>query len=421
MPLPHALRAFRHRDYRLYFAGQGTSQIGTWLQLIATSWLIYQMTHSAFMLGLAAFALHIPVLLLGPFAGVWIDRKHKRKVLLVTQNLALAQSLVLLALVATGTVQPWHLVAANLWFGIVNSFDNPARQSQLVELVGGRDDLPNAIALSSTLMNGARFVGPMIGGAVISAFGEVWGFGLNAFLRLAVIVALILIRAAPRPTEKGSHGWRQQLGEGFRYAFGFLPSRAALLLLAAVSVSVQPYQSLAPYFARDVFHGDSRTLGFLIGAGGFGAVSGMVYLATRASVRGLLRLLPISAGAAGLALIGFTFAPWLWLGLVMLYFVGMGAMLTGAATNTVLQSIVEDRMRARVMAIYMACFLGMSPVGALVAGALAEKIGPPAALALGGTLAVAAAAVYIANLPAIRTAIRPIYQKLGIVPGPDPQ
>jgi MFS family permease len=419
MTLPHSLRAFRHRDYRLYFAGQGISQIGTWLQLIATSWLIYQMTHSAFMLGLAAFAMHIPLLLLGPFAGVWVDRHHKRKVLLVTQNCALAQSLAVLALVVTGTVQPWHLVVANLAFGAINAFDNPARQSQLVELVGGRTDLPNAIALSSTLMNGARFVGPMIGGAVIAAFGDAWGFGLNALLRCSVIVALVLIRAEPRPTEQGSRGWLHQLAEGFSYAFGFLPSRSALLLLAAVSLAVQPYQSLAPYFARDVFHGDSRTLGFLIGAGGFGAVSGMVYLATRSTVRGLLRLLPISGGAAGLALIGFSFAPSLWIGLVMLYFVGMGAMLTGAATNTVLQTIVEDRMRARVMSIYMACFFGMVPIGALIAGALAEKIGPPTTLACGGVLAVIAALVYMANLGRIRAAIRPIYQKLGIVPGPE--
>lgn len=419
MPIPHALRAFRHRDYRLYFAGQGISQIGTWLQLIATSWLIYQMTHSAFMLGLAAFAMHIPLLVLGPFAGVWVDRQHKRKVLIVTQNFALAQSLVVLALVATDTVQPWHLIAANLAFGFINSFDNPARQSQLVELVGGKADLPNAIALSSTLMNGARFVGPMVGGAVISAFGDAWGFGLNALLRLAVIIALVLIRAEPRPTEKSGHGWLQQLAEGFRYAFGFLPSRSALLLLAAVSLAVQPHQSLAPYFARDVFHGDSRTLGFLIAASGFGAVSGMVYLATRTTVRGLLRLIPICGGVAGLALIGFSFSTSLWIALPMLFFVGLGAMLTAAATNTVLQSIVEDRMRARVMSIYMACFFGMAPIGALIAGSLAEVIGPPAALAGGGALALGAALAYAANLPAIRAAIRPIYQKLGIVPGPE--
>jgi MFS family permease len=419
MPLPHSLRAFRHRDYRLYFAGQGISQIGTWLQLIATSWLIYQLTQSAFMLGLAAFALHVPLLVLGPFAGVWVDRRHKRKVLLVTQNFALAQAIVMFALVALGHLQAWHLVAINLVLGIINAFDQPARQSQLVELVGGKEDLPNAIALSSTLMNGARFVGPMIGGAVISAFGEVWGFGLNALLRFAVIIALVLIRAQPRPTEKGGHGVLQQLAEGFRYAFGFLPSRSALLLLAAVSLAVQPYQSLAPYFAKDVFHGDSRTLGFLIGAGGFGAVSGMLYLATRTSIRGLLRLIPIMSGMAGLALVGFSFAPTLWIGLPMLYLVGMGTMLSAASTNTVLQTIVEDRMRARVVSIYMMCFFGVSPIGALVAGSLAEAIGPPAALACGGVLAVAGAITYAVNLPAIRAAIRPVYQQLGIVPKPD--
>src|SRR5574341_1290724 len=263
MPLPHGLRAFRHRDYRLYYAGQGTSQIGTWLQLIAVSWLIYRLSGSAFLLGLATFALHIPLLVLGPFAGVWVDRMPKRRVLQITQSGALAQSLAMLAVVASGHVQPWHLIAGNLVLGIVNAFDSPARQSQLVELVGGHEDLPNAIAFSSALMNGARFVGPMIGGAVIAAWGETWSFGLNSIMRVAVIVALWLIRAEPRPTEKGASGLLEQLGAGFRYAFGFLPTRSALLLVAATSFSVQPYQSLAPYFARDVFGGDSQTLGFL--------------------------------------------------------------------------------------------------------------------------------------------------------------
>lgn len=294
MPLPHSLRAFRHRDYRLYFAGQGISQTGTWLQLIATSWLIYHLSGSAFLLGLAAFTLHIPILVLGPFAGVWVDRQRKRKVLMITQSIALAQSLAMLALVASGYVQPWHLIAGNLVVGLVNAFDSPARQSQLVELVGGKDDLPNAIAFSSVLMNGARFVGPMIGGAVIAGFGEVWGFALNSVMRGAVILALWLIRAVPRQSEKTDSGWLAQLAAGFRYAYGFLPTRSALLLLSAVSFGVQPYQSLAPYFARDVFHGDSQTFGYLIGAGGFGAVSGMVYLARKSSVRGLLSLIPFT-------------------------------------------------------------------------------------------------------------------------------
>ena len=419
MPLPHSLRAFRHRDYRLYFAGQGISQTGTWLQMIATSWLIYHLSGSAFMLGLSTFMLHIPMLVLGPFAGVWVDRQKKRKVLLMTQSVAFAQALVMLSLVAFGEVAVWHLVLANLVLGLVNAFDSPARQSQLVELVGGREDLPNAIAFSSALMNGARFIGPMIGGAVIAAFGEVWGFGLNSILRCAVIAALLLIRAQPMPTEKSTEGWRAQLAAGFRYAFGFVPSRSALLLISAVSFSIQPYQSLAPYFARDVFHGGSETLGYLIGAGGFGAVSGMVYLATRPSIRGLLTLIPFTGGVAGLALIVFTYTHSLWLGLPMLFLVGMGAMLSAASTNTVLQTIVEDRMRARVMSIYMMSFLGVSPLGALAAGILAERIGPPATLALGGALALVAAFGYWLTLPKIRKAIRPVYQRLGIVPRAD--
>jgi predicted MFS family arabinose efflux permease len=301
----------------------------------------------------------------------------------------------------------------------VNAFDSPARQSQLVELVGGKEDLPNAIAFSSVLMNGARFVGPMIGGAVIAGLGEIWGFGLNSIMRCAVIAALLLIRAVPRPVEKTDANWREQLAAGFRYAYGFLPTRSALLLLSAVSLAVQPYQSLAPYFARDVFHGGSETLGYLIGAGGCGAVSGMVYLAMKPSVRGLLSLIPFTAATSGAALIVFSFATSLWLALPMLFLVGMGAMLSAASTNTVLQTIVEDRMRARVVSIYMMSFLGVTPVGALLAGALAERIGPPVTLALGGAFALAAAFTYWLNLARIRNAIRPIYQKLGIVPRPD--
>jgi MFS family permease len=419
MALPHSLRAFRHRDFRLYFAGQGISQTGTWLQTIATSWLIYHLTGSTFLLGLAAFAQYIPMLVLGPFAGVWVDRQRKRKVLMITQGFALAQALAMLTVVASGHVQAWHLIVANLVLGILNAFDSPARQSQLVELVGGKNDLPNAIAFSSALMNGARFIGPMIGGAVIAGFGEVWGFALNSMMRGAVILALWLIRAVPRQSEKTNAGWLEQLAAGFRYAYGFLPSRSALLLLSAVSFGIQPYQSLAPYFARDVFHGGSETLGYLMGAGGLGAVSGMMYLAMKPSVRGLLSLIPFTAATAGAALIVFSFSKTLWLALPMLFLAGMGAMLSAASTNTVLQTIVEDRLRARVVSIYMMSFLGVTPLGALFAGMLAERIGPPTTLAIGGILTLAAAFLYWITLPKIRAAIRPVYEKLGIVPRPD--
>src|SRR5512135_2457494 len=230
MQLPNSLRAFRHRDYRLYFFGQGTSQIGTWLQLIATSWLVYRLSGSAFLLGLASFALQIPFLVLAPFGGVLVDRLVKRRVLYATQGIALAQSLVMFALVATGHVQPWHLVAGNLVLGIVNAFDSPARQSFLVELVGGREDLPNAIAMSSALMNGARFIGPMIGGVVIASAGVVWGFGLNSLSYLAMLGALAAMRAHTPLAAPGAESWARELLAGFRYTFGFLPTLSALLL-----------------------------------------------------------------------------------------------------------------------------------------------------------------------------------------------
>jgi MFS family permease len=414
--LPHGLRAFRHRSFRLFFLGQGVSQFGTWLQLIATSWLIYRLTGSALYLGLASFALQIPFLVLAPMAGVWVDRLPKRTVLRTTNSIALAQSLAMLTLVASGHIQPWHLIAGNLVLGVVNAFDSPARQSFLIELVEGRTDLPNAIAFQSMLMNGARFVGPMIGGAVIALGGEVWGFALNSASYLAILAALAVLRVQPRAPQAEGEQWLAGLAEGFRWAYGFLPSRRALLLLAAVSVGVQPLQALAPFFARDVFGGNSQTLGWLIGAGGFGAVSAMLYLALRPTVRGLLSVIGWAAAAAGAAVIGFTWCTQLWPALVLVYASGMGIMLTAGSINTILQTIVEDRLRARIAAIYIMSFLGVSPLGALAAGWAAQYVGPPAALALGGALALCAALAYLAGLPAMRREMRPLYERLGIAP-----
>ena len=410
----HALRAFRHRSFRLFMFGQGVSQIGTWLQMIATSWLVYKLSDSAFLLGLATFALQIPFLVLSPVAAVWIDQLPKRRVLFFTQSVALLQSTTMFVLVASGHIEAWHLIAGNLVLGLSNAFDGPSRQSFLIEMVEGKDDLPNAIALQSTIMNGARFVGPMIGGIVISTLGETWGFGLNAVSYLAVLAALLAIRVKPRTPERGGDAWLTQFTAGFRWAFGFLPTRCALLLLAFTSFATQPYQSLMPYFAKTVYQGDSHTLGLLLSAAGFGAVSGMVYLATRASVRGLLTLLPSAVAVSGAALVAFSFCSQLWLAMPLVYVIGAGIMLTAASTNTLLQSIVEDRLRARVAAIYIMSFLGISPLGALAAGWLSQFVGPPATLAIGGGLAVAGALLYWRQLPRIRHAIRPVYEKLGI-------
>jgi MFS family permease len=414
--LPHGLRAFRHRSFRLFFLGQGVSQLGTWLQLIATSWLIYRLTGSALYLGLATFALQVPFLVLAPVAGVWVDRLEKRTLLRITNSIAFTQSLAMLALVATGLVQPWHLIAGNLVLGIVNAFDSPARQSFLIELVEGRDDLPNAIAFQSMLMNGARFVGPMIGGAVIALFGEVWGFALNSASYLAILAALTVMQVASRTPKSEPEKWLSGLAAGFRWAYGFLPSRTALLLLAAVSFGVQPLQALAPFFARDVFGGNSQTLGWIIGAGGCGAVTAMLYLALRPTVRGLLTVVGWAGAAAGTAVIAFAWNTQFWLSLALVYVSGMGLMLTAGSINTVLQTIVEDRLRARVAAIYVMSFLGVSPLGALLAGWAALHIGPPAALAVGGALALSASLAYLLHLPAVRRELRPVYERLGIAP-----
>jgi len=412
----HALRAFRHRNFRLFFAGQGTSQIGTWLQLIAVSWLVHRLSDSAFMLGLAAFALQFPFLVLAPFAGVIVDRYDKRRVLLITNTIASGQSLALLALVATGRVEVWHLIAGNAVLGIVNAFDAPARQALLVRLVERREELPNAIAFNSTMMNGARFIGPVIGGTVIAAFGETWGFALNSLSYLAMLGSLSRMRLATviPPREGGSLIAR--LLAGLRFAYGFLPTRAALLLLATTSFCVAPYQSLMPWFVQHVHGGDPETLGALLGAGGGGAVSAMLYLATRTTVRGLLRLMAAAGITACLGLIGFAGSDNFWLSLACIYCVGAGLMMMAASTNTVLQTIVPDALRARVASLYVMAFLGAAPFGSLAAGWLGEHADPRLALAIGGVLGLVATAVYVRKLPAIRREIDPVYERLGIAP-----
>ncbi|SRR6266581_3617128 len=416
MSLPHALRAFRHHDYRLFYIGQGVSQIGTWLQMIATSWLVYRLSGSTFMLGLAAFSLQIPFLVLAPLAGVFVDRLDRRRVLMVTNTVAALQAVAMFTVVVLGVAEPWHLVAGNLVLGIVSACDAPARQSILVELVGGKDDLPNAIALNSAMMNGARFIGPLVGGALIAALGEPWGFGLNVVTYTVMLWALSRMHVTPRSRTPSEIGWFRQLAAGARYAFGFLPTRSALLLLAATSFTVHSFAAQMPWFAREAFHGDSSTLGALVGAAGFGAVTGMVYLASRPDIRGLLRLAGTMSAMAGAALVVFSFSRSLWLALPALYLVGMGSMLVAASTNTVLQSIVPDELRGRVASLYVMSFLGISPLGALAAGSVAERVGPPATLAGCGVLALVATVVYASQYPAIRREIRIAYEKLGILP-----
>jgi MFS family permease len=326
----------------------------------------------------------------------------------------MTQSAVMLALMISGHIEAWHVIAGNAVLGLGNAFDAPARQALISKLLPNRQELTNAIALNSTVMNGARFIGPMLGGLITATFGEVWSFALNCTMRLAVISALHATHIAPHVARKSHAGIFKQLMVGVSYAYGFFPSRCALVLLAISSFCLQSYGALMPWFASQRFHGDSRTLGLLYSSAGLGAVCGMLYLASRNSIRGLFKVIGWSAGVASVTLIAFSFAPSLWLALPTLFVSALSMMLTAASTNTVLQSIVPDELRGRVAALYVMSFLGMSPVGSLCAGWLASWLGSPNALALFGVIAFMAALVYAHYFQRIRREILPLYESLEI-------
>ena len=368
------------------------------------------------MLGLAAFSLQIPMLVITPFAGVLLDRLDVRRVLFATNTLAMLQSLVMLALMVSGYIEAWHVVLGNAVLGLGNAFDAPARQALISKLLPDRQELTNAIALNSTVMNGARFIGPMLGGLVTASFGEVWSFAVNCVMRFAVLSALRATSIAAHVARQGPSSILKQLMVGVEYAYGFFPSRCALLLLAVSSFCLHSYGSLMPWFASERFHGDSRTLGLLYSSAGMGAVCGMIYLASRTNIRGLFKVIGWSAGAAGLSLVAFSFSENLWLALPMLFVSSLSMMLTAASTNTVLQSIVPDELRGRVAALYVMSFLGMSPVGSLCSGWLADYIGSPHAVALFGATGFSAALVYAYHFKQIRAEILPLYEALEIPP-----
>jgi len=414
MKLPNSLRALEHRNFRLFLMGQGTSQIGNWVQLIATSWLVYRLSGSTWLLGLSAFTLQIPLLVITPFAGVLIDRWDVRRVLYVTNMLAMLQSLVMLVLIASSHIEAWHLVLGNLVLGIGNAFDAPARQALISKLLTYRQQLTNAIALNATVMNGARFIGPMLGGLVTAAFGEVWSFVMNSVMRCAVLAALYATQIESHKVRHGSAGLVRQLMVGLSYAYGFFPSRCALVLLAVSSFCLQSYGALMPWFASERFHGDSKTLGLLYSSAGLGAVCGMLYLASRTHIRGLFKVIGWSAGIASLALIAFSRATSLWLAVPMLFISALCMMLTAASTNTVLQSIVPDDLRGRVAALYVMSFLGVSPLGSLFSGWIAHDIGSPNALALCASCGLCASLVYAYYFAQIRKEIIPLYEALEI-------
>jgi MFS family permease len=414
-------RALAHRNYRLFFGGQGVSMIGTWMTRIATGWLVYRLggPDPALLLGAVGFAGQSPSFFLAPFAGVLVDRWNRHRLLVVTQVLFGIQA-ALLALVAfrgtPGAATVWAVILLSLAQGVTNAFDMPTRQAFLVEMVNRKEDLPNAIALNSSLVNGARLVGPSLAGVLIAVAGEAWCFLVDAVSYLAVIAALLAMdipsRARPsRPTPV----W-QGLREGFRYAFGFAPIRTLLLLLGLVSFAGMPYTVLLPIFAVDILHGGPYLLGFLSGASGVGALAGALYLASRKSAVGLGRVIVITTALFGAGLVAFACSRQVWLSLLVLPLTGFGMMVQMAASNTILQTIVEEDKRGRVMAFYTMAFLGMAPFGSLCAGFLAGAVGAPATVALGGLACLVGAAVFAVRLPGLRALVRPLYVRLGILP-----
>jgi MFS family permease len=412
-------RALRNPNYRLFFFGQGVSLVGTWVTRIATSWLIYRLTGSEFMLGLVGFVGQIPTLVLSPIAGVYIDRWNRHRVLVLTQVLSMLQSAALAVLTLTGRISVNDVLVLQALQGIINAFDTPARQSFVVQMVEDRSDLPNAIALNSSLVNGSRMVGPAIGGLLIATVGEGWCFALDAVSYVAVIVSLVAMHVRPIANESEILPVFDALAAGYRYVAGFAPVRSGLLLVALVSTLGMPYQVLMPVMASEVLGGGANTLGMLMTATGMGAVIGTLYLASRQTVEGLGRRIGQAAMLFGVALIAFAVSRSVWLSLCVLFFSGAGFITSLAATNTVVQSVVPEALRGRVMAFYTMAFLGTAPIGSLIAGAVAERIGAPATVAVGGVACLAGGIWFDSTIPRLRALIRPVFIERGLLTVPD--
>ena len=410
------MRALRHRNYRLFFGGQGISLIGTWMTRVATGWLVYRLTGSAFLLGLVSFAGQIPILFLGPFAGVWVDRLNRRSVLIFTQILSMMQSFALATLALLGIITVTEVILLNLFQGAVNAFDMPARQAFLVEMVEDKQDLGNAIALNSSLVNAARLIGPSIAGILIAVVGEGYCFLIDGISYLAVIASLFAMIVAVQASTRAHESVLAELREGWDYVRGFRPISSILLLLTVISLVGMPYTALMPIFAGRILHGGAHTLGFLMGAVGVGALMGAVRLAARTTVLGLGRVLPMTAAGFGASLIAFAASRQLWLSLLLLVITGFCFMQQMASSNTILQTIAENNKRGRVMSFYSISFQGIAPFGSLIAGAAASRIGAPHTLMIGGAICIAGAALFALQLPAIRKLIRPIYAQMGIIP-----
>jgi len=429
----HSWRALRHRNFQLFFFGQSISVIGNWMTRLATTWLVYHLTHSALLLGIVSFAGQIVSFLLGPFAGVWIERigrLNRRKLLVATQAAAAVQSLALAALTLAHIITLWEIIALTALQGVINAFDMPARQSFLAQMVQtgegragegqaglDRNDLSNAIAINSSMANGARLVGPAIAGLVIAAYGEGWCFMIDGVSYFAVIASLLLMRIHRFEDSRSKASMLEQMREGWDYVRTFRPIRTILLLFSLISLMGYSYAVVLPIFAAQVLHGGAATLGWLMGASGVGALASAISLAFRKTVVGLTRMVQIAAAMLGAGLILFGLSHTLWLSLLLMVFVGFGLLQCASASNTIIQSLVPEDKRARAMSYYTMAFFGSAPFGSLLAGALAQRIGAPHTVMVTGAFCIAGSLWFTFELPKMRAVMRPIYESMGLLPG----
>ncbi len=411
-------RAFRSRNYLLYFCGQCVSLVGTWMQHVALSWLVYRLTGSAALLGLVTATGQISLLILAPFTGVFVDRVNRRNLLITTQILCAIQAALLAFLTLRGYTQVWHLILLSLFLGTVNAFDMPARHSFVIEMVDNKRDLGNAIALNSAMFNTARLVGPSIAGVLVGWLGEGICFLLNAISFLAIIFTLLAMKIPKKEMKVEHPPVFQGLKEGYQYAFSFRPILYLLILMALIGLMGMPYMVLMPVFAREILHGGPQTFGFLMSASGTGALIGALYLASRKTVLGLAKLNVLATSMFGTGIIVFSFSRFLPLSLCILFFTGMGMILHMASSNTMLQTIVDEDKRGRVMSYMSMCTMGMAPFGSQLAGLLSDIIGAPHTLIINGLACIAGSLFFYSRLPTIRKAIRPIYVKMGIIKTP---
>ncbi|MDP4224195.1 MAG: MFS transporter [Bacteroidota bacterium] len=409
-------RSLKYRNYRLFFGGQSISLIGTWMQRIALPWLVYHITGSAFLLGLVGFAGQIPTFLLSPIAGVVTDKFNRYRVLLITQVASLVQASILAVLSLTGVLQIWHIVALSIALGCINAFDVPSRHSFVIEMVEGKEDLGNAIALNSMMFNGARLVGPSIAGLILATAGEGICFLLNAISFIFVITSLLMMHVSRKKIKPKPGDIFREMKEGFSYVLGFQPIKHLLILLAVVSLMGANYQVLVPVFAKEILHGGSSTFGFLMGAAGFGALLGAGFLASRETVIKLGRLIPAAAGLSGIGLVSLCFTNSYLFSIVLMVVVGLGLMLHTASSNTILQTITDDDKRGRVMSFYTIAIMGTAPFGSLIAGSMAKTIGTPYTLLVGGLSCIMGAYFFYRKLPVLKKIVRPVYVKMGLIP-----